>query len=784
MIIGVVASAVCIGVGRYNEKKHTKDILEAVYTQCEMTAEAHIGFVEIMEDIVSYGKAYVEKPDWKNLNNYHIALTWALSALNEIPTDTLTLSDEQIDAANELGFDVASLLNFCDAELKSNKESNYGIALGRCFKIENFADVSEYESLKATLGIDEQQSEWDREYLLLELQNLWADFPEFNARERFAVRFPDFFDKEQPWETDKDVILEKANTHISKLEDIIAEQNRLLGNSEANLEIAKEIGFEPMIIDGLPTMVLDPLFPDRTVVYLTAGNEDITSLSMSDAVDNAVKSVVVYNDVTYSDYTDYISNMDMIGYTAENYDEGENEAVYDIDGVRYCVRFENEKIFVERDDINRIAAVPFWYMKAVFGSIDDKPKDESHAKATTVKKTPQINQSTSKKESEVKKDYVARNEAKPDKYKVADKDVEHICSLWDRAIGYFDKKIAVAEKISKYEKAYIDYPSAENLLNLQFMVHLGLDELEQAEAPSTDIDNETKDLLLSKVAYERAVKNSEFVDTAVNFAITDRKGLFNDFLWWNAYYKDTAHFLKDNHANETMVIEECKKYLAYTVYLVAQNFDEKQRGDFVSRMYQKYPDTLEAVKVDATGVSEDFRIHSLNVIEALYDEISKSNDNISGYINQHKGYLENMEEVYKNLGNDKECHTSPSLIDAAKTVPWVFGFTDAECMYILSDAARKKDYKDLVPGDVVSYSIIYPDKTYEDALEGIHRLEIKGVNVKEDIVNLQDQICRWNIDKNGKNIIYEWNKDKVTMSFPDSEMLIVPYGWYHYFGQI
>ena len=36
-------------------------------------------------------------------------------------------------------------------------------------------------------------------------------------------------------------------------------------------------------------------------------------------------------------------------------------------------------------------------------------------------------------------------------------------------------------------------------------------------------------------------------------------------------------------------------------------------------------------------------------------------------------------------------------------------------------------------------------------------------------------------DRDAVEKLYEWNKDKVTMYFPNKDFTIVPYGWYHYF---
>ena len=84
-----------------------------------------------------------------------------------------------------------------------------------------------------------------------------------------------------------------------------------------------------------------------------------------------------------------------------------------------------------------------------------------------------------------------------------------------------------------------------------------------------------------------------------------------------------------------------------------------------------------------------------------------------------------------------------------------------------------------MPEDITSYSITYNDKTYQDALEGIERLTSKGIKVSED--GKGETTARWKFDKNGEEIIYEWNKDKVTMYFPNNDFTIVPYGWYYYF---
>lgn len=773
IIIVVLTTIICISFGNKEEVSYPP-VLDDLYHQTETAIDSYISLFNIMDDVIEYEKAYAENPNWENLKNLKIATNYALTAMNKVPLDVLTLTDSQLEEARQLGFDVSTFINFCGTILEAQLSSNITAVSNRAATAENFTVDSNFESLKNDVIIDEKTIAWYKDYLLLELQYLWADFPEPDVKNKLAKKFPDLIDKNHIWESDKDVVLKKSDEHFSVLEEIIAEQNRILGNNEAMLEIDKEEKIKAKIIEDLPTMVLDPflMFPtdtQKTTIYKTDKNAEIDASDVSQAVALAKKCTITYENISYGEYASYLAVIDSHGYkineSKSQSTENSQTVTYTIEGNDYQVKYNNQTVMLEISDINTMVLVPLWYMQAVSPELFKDADNEPASLATNTQE--QVHADTSTPANE---------------FEMPEKDKKQIQLSWNNALDYFSKQIAVAEKILNYEKAYIDKPTIKNLLNLQFMTHLGMKELESSKlSDHVFINDDIKNKMPSKESYERAVKNRTTIDSAIQLATLDRKASFDNHFWYNTYYKDTQNFIDQEYKNLVAILKECKNQLSYTVYLVSQNLGENQGKDFINTLNQKYPNLLSNVQFTAAEQSEDSKMQTLNNISYLYDKLSDSNQSISNLTEKQIEQEKRLNTVLQNLGTDKECFTSPEGTMSQNTIPWVFSFTDAKCSYVLSDNAKNKTYAELTPEDIKSYSIVYPDKTYEDALEGISRLESKGLSATEDSTNKSDLQVRWNIDKNGKNIIYEWNKDKVTMYFPDTEIAIVPYGWYHYF---
>lgn len=769
LTIACVFILLCLIAGIYaitgivTERKKTK-ILENLYVQCEKATEAHTAIIEIMSDVVSYEKAYVENPNWENLNNYRVAVNYAKTLLKSIPTDTLMLSDKQLDAGREIGFDISSFLNFCNSELEANKKSATTTITGRYMSLENFTIKSEFEDLKNTLIIDEKTVAWDMEYLILELQNFWVDFPEFGAKEKLSSKFPEIIKTDREWETDKELLLEKGDKHISKLEDLIAQQNRLLGNSQARLEIDKEQGFEANIITNIPAMVPDPFFStdaDKKITYKTGEDKEITSADIDDAVALAKKCIIVYENVPYKEYSDYIARMNLFDYPVKErkvQKVGEKESViYSVADNEYLVRYDKETVTLVMESKDNMVIVPLWYMQEVSPGIFKTAKKEN------VKRTQQKSKLTASV------------------YSLPEEDNSLIMLLWGNAVRVFNKKIAAAEKILEYEKAYIENPNAENLVKLQFAAHTGIAEVTSQQLPPTEIDEDIMDRMISKEAYKRAVENCSFIDTLLQFATSDRKMIIDDHLWSGAYYKDTQYLLKEEYSNIAAVVEECKKYISYTAELVSLNMGKEQRAYFKEELCRKYPGTISSVQISDDVQSGDFVLQSLEAVNYVYDKLLETGDNVKNLMNSYEEYIKEMKTVTASLGTERECFVTPDGVTPENAIPWIFSYTDAECRYKFSDSAKEKAFKELLWDDVVSYSITYPDKTYEDALVGISRLESKDIIVKVDEKQKTESYSRWYVENGGHTVICEWDGKNVTMHFPNNRIMIVPYGWYHYF---
>ncbi len=370
-IVCLVTAVFIIAVNAKKENEKTQT-LEALYLQIETAAKSHISFIEIMDDFISYEKAYVENPNWENMNNFRVAAACTQGALEKIPTNVLTLTDEQLEAGRKLGFDVAGLVNFCSLELEANLKSNYNTVATRYMTIENFTLESTYQELESLLSIDEHNVEWSKEYLLLELQSLWADFPKFNAKERLSQKFPEILNEDVEWETDRDMISKKMDKLLTELEELLAEQSRVLGNSEAMLEIYMEQGLKANVIEGLPTMVPHPLFSAdaiKTVTYMTEDGEDVDAFDVVEAVTEAKKCTIVYDNVSYEEYIDYLLDVVYFDFDVKEtrYDDYDNikGVTFIVGGSDYRIDYENEITILEIDDIDNMVLVYTWYMMQV-----------------------------------------------------------------------------------------------------------------------------------------------------------------------------------------------------------------------------------------------------------------------------------------------------------------------------------------------------------------------------------------------------------------------------------
>lgn len=763
MLIFVVIG--CFAAIKVKEAKEQTKIIDALYMQTENAINSHVDLIEIMDDVTAYEKRYVDNPNWENLNNLRVAINYASKSLQQISTEVIFLDDEQLDAARELGFDVSGLMVFCDAEIKSNLESNKTSLINRSAMLENFMIESTYSEMKNRLSFDEKEIKWNKEYLLLSLQNLWADFSEYGIQKKIAEKFPKFFESTHKWETDKEVLLEKTNKHISVYEDILSGLNRTLGNSEAMYEIEKKEGLKAAMIEGIPAMVIDPFFPTdelKTVTYKNADNEEIVGTDIDAAVEKTKKCTIKYENVSYSEYNGYLLKMKLLKYPIKECvrDERGNttSVVYLVGLNEYVVRYENDTVYLDIDNIDNMVIVPYWYISEI--------SPEAIIKAQPQKK-------------EAKKD-TEKNTATyfDDKYVIPEEDMKVIQASWDNALAYYDKRISATEKALEYEKSYLDDPTADNLLNSQIMVHLALKEFESGVAPDMTISEDIKNKMLSKEAYERAVENCASAERRL-ITLPMWKSILDDYVWNSAYYNNAKHLLETAYQNQTEALEVYKSYLTFNVHLAAQNLDEENRKAFLEDLYKKYPSTLNSITINLDFESEYFKVQSLENINYLYDKISETVEKASAVINQFRQKLNELETVTNNLGTEKECFSTPDGLSSERAIPWVFSYIDAECDYTLSDVALDKNYLDITPDDINSYSITYANKTYEDALEGIDRLISKDIEVVEDIIDETSAI--WKINKNGKKIIYEWKRDKVTMYFPNKEFIIVPYGWYYYF---
>lgn len=295
IILALAVALGCFIFARINNASSQTQTLDALYMQTEKAVNSYVELNKISEDVSAYAKLYADNPNWENLNNLRVAINYAKELLTQIPTEILTLTDEQSDAARELGFNISDLMTLCDAELKSDLQSVENALTTRQPALELFYIDSTYDQVTKVFSSDEKETEWDKEYLLLELQYIWADFPEYGIREKLSESFPQYFDQTYEWETDKEAVLEKVNKHISEYEEILAEVSRTLGNTEGMLEAEKENGFTPAIIEGLPLLVTDPLLADLPkTTYKGADNNKFDAKDIPTAVEKAAKCTMEY----------------------------------------------------------------------------------------------------------------------------------------------------------------------------------------------------------------------------------------------------------------------------------------------------------------------------------------------------------------------------------------------------------------------------------------------------------------------------------------------------------
>lgn len=763
LIFALTVSAIigCFAYVRANNMRKQTKILDAVYMQTKQATESYIEFIETMENVVSYEKRYVEKPNWENINNLCIAIHYAKKNLEQVPTDTMTLTDEQLGEGRELGFDVSGLVLFCDSSLKTEFESNNNSLTSRQMQLENFMIDSTYTGMKAVSSSDEKEVEWNKKYLLLGIQNLWADFSQYGVREKLAESFPEYFDLAYQWETDKDILQDKENQLISEYEELLSEANRTLGNSEGVYEIEKEEGFKPAIIEGLPKMLIDPFFSadtSKTIIYKNNDNVEIDNIDIDTAVKEATKCTIYYENISYSEYSEYLSKMKLLKYSIKEIVKDSTDRIttvaYSVGKNTYSVKYENDTVCLDISNIDEMVLVPYWYICEVAPELLNN--------ASSAKKQPEKNPPV----------YF------DDEYVISQEDMGTIQVFWDTTLAYYDKKISATEKLLRYEKNYLDNPTIDNLQSFQIMLHLALSEFSSEASPSSAISSDIKNKMLSKEAYERAEDAYASAERRL-LSLPTWKFLLNDYIWNSAYYNDAKHLLELMYQDQLDAFEMYKSYLTYNIHLVSQNLDEENRKMFLDVLYQKYPKTLNAVTINSASESKYFKIQSLENINYIYDKISEVVTKASEMMDQTRTTLNVVKTVIGNLGNDKECFTTPVGLTPEKAIPWVFSYTNAECGYTLFEESSDKQYWDITPDDVLSYSITYPNKTYEDALKGIERLTVKDIEVIEDAIDETE--AKWKIIKNNQEIIYEWCQDKVTIYFPNKEFVIVPYGWYHYF---
>lgn len=370
IILALVVVLGCFIFARINNASHQTQTLDALYMQTEKAVNSYVELNKISEDVSAYAKLYADNPNWENLNNLRVAVNYAKELLTQIPTEVLTLTDEQSDAARELDFDISALMTLCDAELKSDLQSAETALTSRQTALENFTLNSTYDQVTKAFSSDEEIAKWDKEYLLLELQYIWADFPEYGAREKLSESFPQYFDANYEWETDKEVVLEKANKHFSEYENIIAEANRTHGNAEGMFEAEKENGFTAAIIEGLPLMVADPLLADLPkTTYKDADNNKLDAKDIATAVEKVAKCTMEYENASYDEYINYLLKMENLKYQITDCvtDTTGNitEVVYSIGSNDYVVEYENDAIRLEIDNIDEMVLVPYWYIQTI-----------------------------------------------------------------------------------------------------------------------------------------------------------------------------------------------------------------------------------------------------------------------------------------------------------------------------------------------------------------------------------------------------------------------------------
>jgi len=473
-------------------------------------------------------------------------------------------------------------------------------------------------------------------------------------------------------------------------------------------------------------------------------------------------SLIKYENVSYSEYSDYLLRMKLLKYPINKsvMDEKGNitTVVYLVGANEYVVRYENDTVCLDISNIADMVLVPFWYISEVNPEIIIKAQSQ---KKETVKAA--------------KKNTVTYFD---DKYVIPEDDMKVIQTSWDNALAYYDKRISATEKALGYEKIYLDNPTADNLLDFQIMIHLALKEFESGTLPNMAISEDIKNKLLRKEAYERAVDDCISAEQRL-ITLPMWKCVLDDYIWNSAYYNNAKHLLENVYQNQSEALVVYKSYLTYNVHLASQNLDEKNRKTFLEDLYKKYPSILNSITINLDSESKYFKVQSLENINYLYDKISETVEKASEVINQFRQNLNDLKIVTSNLGTEKECFAIPEGLSSERAMPWVFSYIDAYCDYTVSETAIGKRYSDITPDDINSYSINYTNKTYEDALEGIDRLISKDIEAVED--GIGETTARWKINKNGKEIIYEWNRDKVTMYFPNKEFMIVPYGWYYYF---
>lgn len=733
-VILIAAAAVLLYRG-YADKVRKTEILDRVYEETVEALAVYVDIYTVTDDVVSYQIAFAEEHTYKNLTDLTVALDCALKKLDRIDTDVFSLTDSELKDAASIGVDVSGLALFCKEMLESQLNSEKISMTTRSSDV----DLCIYETGAAKIASisssDKKLAELQPEYLYNFVQTLWADFEWYGAEEKYRADFPELFEGLTDWCSDKEILFSENERWLAEYEEINVDLNRIIGQSEAELELMPQtMLFAPYVFADAPAFVSVPAFASEATaetVYFDADGNELSDVSITEAVAKAKKSRTVYTDVSFEESALYLNTVMSQGCTVKDYREDENgeHIVFESEGGELSLTVKDGTVTLEIEDVRKLSAVPYLYVSNL-------------------------------------------NTADMDKA---------VFTLWEKAASVYSERFAIAEKMNGYLKAYVEAPTAENLKALQIMYDLGVKELSGLVTPDTALSDGLKEWLVHPQSYDRAVSTLSTVDKQFSSCTEARIFLIEETVFNQAYLTAGENILAGFCDAQAGIIEQCRALVGQSFKVAAQNLGAFQAQDFLTYLNGKYPLVVTDDVLDCGEPYEDIRTQRLSNINWIYDRLSEALGAISDINDDFAEYFEGFKAVMQKDALEKEHFTTPEGLTADNALPWVLSYAYMKREYQLTEEGMSKPYSELTPDDVASYSLIFEDVTYEDAVAGIDRYKSKDVSVTEGLGSEAEGKQSWSIDKNGRTVLYEWTDGKVTMTFPDCSIALTAFGWYHYF---